>query len=129
MKLRTSRKILFAGGLLPVLECAVLPPEEIAAFLAERLRMPPTDRLAQSFLDAGALDEGGRTLGAYDEFIGMLNTKVFRQGLEALTRDDASDSKEFEQAHRLGRTIQSGLLALLFETERLPQLVREYAIF
>ena len=91
--------------------------------------MPPTDRLAQSFLDAGAHDEGGRTLGAYDEFIGLLNTKAFRQGLEALTRDDASDSEDFEQAHRLGRTIQNGLLALLFETNSLPKLVREYAIF
>jgi hypothetical protein len=129
VKLRTSRKILFAGGLLPVLECAVLPPEEVTAFLAERLRMPPTDRLAQSFLDADAHDEGGRTLGAYDEFIGLLNTKAFRQGLEALTRDDASDSEDFEQAHRLGRTIQNGLLALLFETNSLPKLVREYAIF
>jgi hypothetical protein len=91
--------------------------------------MPPTDRLAQSFLDAGAPDGGGRTIGAYDEFIGLLNTEAFRQALEGLTRNDAGDSKEFAHAHRLGRTIQSGLLALLFETDTLPQLVREYAIF
>lgn len=91
--------------------------------------MPPTDRLAQSFLDAGAPDEGGRTIGAYDEFIGLLNTKAFRQALEALTRDAADGSEEFAHAHRLGRTIQNGLLALLFETDTLPHLVREYAIF
>jgi hypothetical protein len=128
-KLRTSRKMLFAGGLLPVLECSVLPPGDVAAFLAQRLRMPPTDRLAQSFLDAGAPDEGGRTIGAYDEFIGLLDTQAFRQALEALTRNEAGGSEEFATAHRLGRTIQNGLLALLFETETLPHLVREYAIF
>ncbi len=129
VKLRTSRKMLFAGGLLPVLECSVLPPADVAAFLAQRLRMPPTDRLAQSFLDANAHDEGGRTLGAYDEFIGLLDKQTFRHALETLTRDDAGDSKEFAHAHRLGGTIQAGLLALLFETETLPRLVREYAIF
>jgi hypothetical protein len=128
-KLRTSRKVLFAGGLLPVLECAVLTPLEMSEFLQDRLNMPPTDRLAQSFLDAGAHDVGGRTLGAYDEFIGLLNRKSFREALETLTRDDANDSEEFEQARLLGRKIQRGLLALLFETDTFPQLVREYAIF
>src|SRR5271155_1947659 len=87
-KLRTSRKMLFAGGLLPVLECSVLPPGDVAAFLAQRLRMPPIDRLTQSFLDAGAPDEGGRTIGAYDELTGLLDTQAFRQALEALTRND-----------------------------------------
>jgi hypothetical protein len=129
VKLRTSRKMLFAAGLLPALECSALPPGEVAVFLGERLRMPPADRVAQSFLDAGAHDEGGRTLGAYNDFIGLLNTEAFRQGMEALTRDRAGASKEFAQAHSLGRRIQSGLLALLFETNTLPQLVREYAIF
>ena len=128
-KLRTSRKILFAGGLLPVLECAVLTSAEMAVFLQVRLNMPPTDRLAQPFLDAGAHDAGGRTLGAYNEFIGLLNSESFREALEVLTRDDASDSEEFEHARLLGRRIQSGLLALLFETDTFPQLVREYAIF
>lgn len=129
VKLRTSRKMLFAGGLLPVLECALSSPDDVAPFLRQRLQMPPTDRVAQSFLDAGAHDEGGRTLGAYDEFVGLLNDEGFRHALEGLTRDAASDSSEFAQAHRIGRTLQSGLLALLFESAALPQLVREYAIF
>ena len=129
VKLRTSRKMLFAAGLLPVLESALRSPGEVDAFLRERLRMPATDRVAQSFLDAGAYDEGGRTLGAYDEFLGLLDDEAFRQALESLTRDRAGASAEFEQAHRIGRTLQSGLLALLFESAALRPLVREYAIF
>ncbi len=43
-KLRFSRKVLFAGGLLPVLECHALPAPEMPAFLVERFSQPPLDR-------------------------------------------------------------------------------------
>lgn len=128
-KLRTSRKMLFVGGLLPVLECASLQREEMPTFLGERLRWPPTDRVAQAFLDACAYDAGGRTLGAYDEFIGLLHQKEFRDALESLSREEADASVEFDHARRLGKDLQRGLLALLFETEPLARVVRDYAIF
>jgi hypothetical protein len=121
--------MLFASGLLPILECAQLTPEETVSFLDTRLRLSPTDRLAQSFLDAQAVDEGGRTLGAYDEFIGHMDEEPFRDALESLAREAADGSDEFAEVRRLGKRIQSGLLALLFETDVLPTLVREYAIF
>lgn len=91
--------------------------------------MCPTDRLAQSFLDAGAGEAGGRTLRAYDEFIGLLNEKAFRNALKSLSRKGAATSQEFAEARRLGKNIQSGLLALLFETSLFRSLVREYAVF
>lgn len=53
-KLRTSRKILFAGGLLPVFECRKLAREHMAEFLCAQLRTPPTDRIAQAFLNHDA---------------------------------------------------------------------------
>ncbi len=126
---QTSRKMLFAGGLLPVLECASLRREEMPTFLGERLRWPPTDRVAQAFLDAGAHDAGGRTLGAYDEFIGLLHQKEFRDALESLPREEADTSVEFNHVRRLGKDLQRGLLALLFETDPLARVFREYAIF
>src|SRR5206468_2463246 len=49
-KLRFSRKVLFAGGLLPVLECHTLPASDMPAFLSERLAEPPLDRVASAFL-------------------------------------------------------------------------------
>ncbi len=128
-KLRTSRKMLFAGGLLPVLECGTLTREQMAPFLDSRLRLPPTDRVAQAFLDAGAYDAGGRSLGAYDEFIGLLDGQQFRDTLETLTRESADESEEFAKVRRLGTELERGLLALLFETDVLSRLVREYAIF
>jgi hypothetical protein len=128
-KLRTSRKMLFAGGLIPVLQCGQLDLPDMAAFLRSRLRMPPTDRVAQAFLEADTTEAGGRALGAYDEFLGLLNDEAFRNALEALTRQEADRSAEFAEVRRLGEELQQGLLALLFDTALLPPFVREYAIF
>lgn len=128
-KLRTSRKVLFAGGLLPIFDCAPLRRDEMPSFLGDQLGMPPTDRIAESFLRHGAADAGGRALGAYDEFIGLLNDEEIREELRTVTRETAEDSPAFSEVRRLGRGLQAGLSALLFETESLPRLVHEYGIF
>jgi hypothetical protein len=71
-KLRTSRKILFAGGLLPILQCFELNIDETREFLIDQLSAPPTDRLAYAFLRWGIPDAGARFLEAYDSWVGML---------------------------------------------------------
>jgi hypothetical protein len=63
-KLRLSRKALFAGGLLPVLECYRQPASAMLAYLDEGMSAPPLDRLADAFVDRGALDPGVRALDA-----------------------------------------------------------------
>lgn len=129
-KLRTSRKVLFAGGLLPVLQCSRFDRDAMPAFLLEQFDMPPTDRIAAAFLQHDAIDAGGRALGAYDEFLGLLDDPTFRGELRELRREEADESEAFATVNRLGHELQAGLLALLFETESdLPKLVREYAIF
>lgn len=128
-KLRTSRKILFAGGLLPIFECARLERDAMFEFLDSQLDTPPTDRIAQAFLNQDAADSGARALGAYDEFLGRLDDDAFRRELRDVTRANAEQSAAFADARRLGRELEAGLLALLFETESLPKLVRDYAIF
>jgi hypothetical protein len=128
-KLRTSRKVLFAGGLLPVFECSNLAREEMPEFLRDQLRMPPTDRIAYAFLAHNAPDSGGRALGAYDDFLGLLDDNDFRDELESVTRDTSKDLSAFQEAARLGKELERGLLALLFETESLPKLARDYIVF
>ncbi len=91
--------------------------------------MPPTDRIAHAFLRHGAVDAGSRALGAYDEFLGLLDDGNFRDELREVTRATADESGAFAEVRRLGQDLQAGLLALLFETESLPKLVRDYAIF
>lgn len=128
-KLRTSRKILFAGGLLPVLECFRFDLGEIRDYLEKQLDTLPTDRIAQSFLVHNAVEPGARTFGAYDEFVGRMNDPEFREELAGVVRDNSSESAAFADVQRIGRELQDGLLALLYETRDLPQVVRDYAIF
>ncbi len=94
-KLRTSRKILFAGGLLPSLDCSELRADAMPQFLGAQFDMPPTDRIASAFLKHGAADAGGRALGAYDEFLGLLDQSDFREELREVTRTTADDSDAF----------------------------------
>lgn len=129
-KLRTSRKVLFAGGLLPVLECSRFEVGPMRTFLEEERGRPPTDRIAQAFLENDASDEGARALGAYDEFVGQMHQQAFRKELEGLTRDTAKDSEAFCEAERIGKELEAGLLALLYEASpRLAKVTRDYAIF
>lgn len=128
-KLRTSRKVLFAGGFLPILECRKLARDGMFDFLVAQFSTPPTDRIADAFLTYGATDAGARALGAYDEFIGLLDDAGFREALEGVTRADADGSSEFGEVRRVGKDLEKGLLALLFETDELPKVVRDYGIF
>ncbi|HEY3865328.1 MAG TPA: hypothetical protein VGL54_04495, partial [Solirubrobacteraceae bacterium] len=61
VKLRTARKVLFAGGLLPVFECAKMEKSQMTEFLRDQLQMPPVDRIAAAFLNHHAADPGGRS--------------------------------------------------------------------
>ncbi|HEV2790813.1 MAG TPA: hypothetical protein VGV69_05900 [Solirubrobacterales bacterium] len=129
-KLRTSRKILFAGGLLPALECFRFDSAPMRSYLEGQLAMPPTDRIAQAFMKNRAIDEGVRTLSAYDQFVGRMNDPDFRQALQQVNRDNAADSEAFDEACAIGKELQAGLLALLYEAPtELPRVAREYAIF
>lgn len=128
-KLRTSRKLLFASGLLPVLRCHELQAEAIAPFLAEQFAMPPTDRVADAFLRYNAADEGAAALAAYDAFIALLDDDAARAELRAIDNRAAADaSPRWREIAELGATIERSLLALLFETELGP-VTQRYAIF
>ncbi len=128
-KLRTSRTMLFAGGLLPLLECHHVTADDAPALLLGELLQPPTDRIAAAFLRYEAVDAGVRTLGAYDRFLALLDDPEQRAALEALPRSEAREDPTFQECRRLGREIQQGLSALLFEREPLRRLVRQYGVF
>jgi predicted nucleotidyltransferase len=127
LKLRLNRKVLFAGGLLPLLLCHRLRADAIGDELRRQLDQPATDRLAEVFLEFD-VDAGVRAMSAYDRWIGMLGDDAIRAELAGLTRDEGDANRSFRAARRLSDDVQNGLLALLFETPLLP-LVREYGVF
>ena len=127
-KLRTSRTMLFAGGLLPVLFCRLREEGEIAAFLEDQLAAPPVDRVAWAFMELGLLDEGVRCLGAYDEWISLLQDPSSRQELSALRADTRDASPVFGQVRSIGQRLQFGLLSLLFDSDLGPE-ARRFLVF
>ncbi len=113
--LRLSRKSLFAGGLLPVLECYRYVSDEMAGYLVDRMSVRPLDRIADVFVDHRALDAGVRSLSAYDEFLAILDDGDKRRQLTELSVDAAAESPLFTRVAELGREFEGGLLALLFD--------------
>jgi hypothetical protein len=128
-KLRTSRPLLFASGLLPVLECRRLPVTELSAFLGEQFDATPIDRVAACFLRHDRADSGARTMLAYDGFLAILDAEKARAELESLPHERRFSSEVYQRARKYGEEIREGLLSLMFETRDLYAMVREYAIF
>ena len=128
-KLRTSRKLLFASGLLPILECHRLTHDQMRDFLAAQFAAPPLDRVAAVFLTYDAVDPGARLLAAYDRFLAILDDPDTRAELASLSEDAAYRSVAFAEVRGLADTVQNALLTLLFDERRLAPVVREYAIF
>ena len=128
-KLRISRKVLFAAGLLPVLECHRLRTDEMLDYLDERMSVPPLDRIADAFAEHRVHDPGVRALRAYDEFLAILDDDRLRDELDAVTHDDRGESEIFMRVSDLGDELQLGFLTLLFDDPDLSRLVRDYLIF
>jgi hypothetical protein len=115
-KLRTSRKLLYASGLLPVLLCHHLKAEHMPAFLRSQFDAVPTDRVARAFLHLGQPDAGLRTTAAYSAWIRLMSDPDRRNALAALDEATRYESPVFAEVRRIGELIDRGLTALLFES-------------
>jgi hypothetical protein len=127
-KLRTSRKLLFAGGLIPLLLCHTLPEAHIRPFLHEWLSATPLDRMAAAFLHLDAIDEGARALRAYDRWIAIQQTPAARELLHDVREETRDRSAVFEDIRKIGESFEASLLALLFDTALGP-VTRRYIVF
>jgi len=127
-KLRTSRKLLFAGGLLPILLCHLRQADEMHGFLTRWLTAPPFDRLAAAFLHYEAVEEGARAFAAYDRWIAIMQDHGAREELQTLRSATRDDSELWQEIRSIGGELQRGLTALLFDTALRP-LAPQYAIF
>lgn len=127
-KLRTSRKLLFAGGLVPLLLCVLFPRDQMHGFLAQWFGATPLDRLSSAFLFVGAPDVGARAISAYDRWIGLMADDQARAELRTIRYDTRDDSPVFTEIRELGREFEDALSSLLFSS-RLGAVTRSYGIF
>lgn len=126
-KLRTARKVLFAGGLVPILQCHLLAKPDMPDYLDQQLSRPPTDRLAAAFEHYGAIDEGVRFFGAYDRWMELMRDQQARAELAALRFENREASSLFAEIRQIGEALDHALIALLFDTP-LSQVARKYAV-
>jgi Nucleotidyltransferase domain len=127
-KLRTVRKMLFAGGLFPLLECTEKGADEISPFLSERFKLPPADRIALFALRFDSSQAGAQALSAYSEMLTCLDDPQWRSNLETLSFESRGESAEQRKVKEIGSRFQDGLEALLFN-ERLAKTTQRYLVF
>jgi predicted nucleotidyltransferase len=126
-KLRTVRKMLYASGLLPLLQCEQLTADAMRPFLSERFELRPADRVAAAFLEYGLIDDGARALQAYSDFLRILDSQDDRRELDAMNRDSRRESELWERVQVSGRHLHDSITALLFDSQLGPT-TREYAV-
>jgi hypothetical protein len=126
-KLRTSRKMLYASGLLPVLLCHYLCADDIQSFLRQQMDALVTDRVARAFLHLGPADPALRTMAAYSDWIGLIGSKANRDQLDSLNETSRWDSPLFDEVRRIGELLDNGLTGVLFEST-LSQIAPKYVV-
>lgn len=143
VKLRMSRKMTYAAGLLACFSCELedvleqvqTQDEEseqlVVGHLYDRFSQPPLDIVAKAVLAASELEEPASALfSAYDDFLGLIGDEEKRKHLDNLP-PDASDSDEvYGEAREVSHRFQKGLDGIFFgEHEELAELTKIYGVF
>ena len=149
VKMRMSRKLTFARGLLMCFNCSADAsladeitghpkdgPHAIAAavsFLEKQVACTPLDAMAAAVLPYEGLYEHGKKLfGAYEQFLMLLSDETARKALKELSPDAAYSDPVFKRARDIGHDFQAGLDAIFFdETSGSPYAVqtRKWGVF
>lgn len=142
-KLRLSRKLLYAAGLLSCFSCdsAFSGPrrthpwhgaQEVVEHLMGLVRTQPLDIVAGVVLYyfgeySGA---GERLFGAYDEFLGMLDDRDVRRHLDTLPPSQADTDPPYQRVRELGARVQDALNEIFFSAGTpLRDLTIRYGVF
>lgn len=140
-KLRMSRKLMYAAGLL---YCFSLAPRDLddtdakAPSKAEAIEQlwrltgrTPMDLVAGAFDDAEDAAGGKDVFGAYDEFLGILSDQTKRNSLKNLMPEQAPSDDLYQHIRQLGHQFQAGLNTLFLpgRPSRLRRLIEEYGVF
>jgi predicted nucleotidyltransferase len=147
VKLRISRKLLYAAGLLGCFRCHtdVVEDSEMRdpIFQNEGIRSIVFDRASTIFSDtpldifanflsrhAHLSGTAARLFGAYDEFLGILLDPVSRTKLAELPEGDADNDVLYQGVRDMSHRFRDALLDLFFDEQTgLNNLTRMYGVF
>ena len=142
LKLRMSRKLLFASGLLTCFGCQLdlgvsgdpTKSDELRAYLIEYLRkqfrMRPLEVLAYAVQRYGVpKDVGVRLFKSYDLFLGMLDDNATREHLDGLRAENVPSDVEFQRVREISHEFQNSLDSIFFDNSLMGRLTKKYGVF
>ena len=146
-KLRMSRKLVFAAGLLRCFFCNLdesaadarealqAPTHEVSLllkYLEDQLESSPLDTVARACLDLQIREETALSVfDSYDKFLAVLDDEEKREELtRALSHDDLRRSTAWGEVREVTKPFHQGLVNLFLNDDpRLKDLTMEYGIF
>ena len=141
-KLRFSRKLIFASGLLLCYRCALDPPGEgpdeagavdakvILERLKEYVRFTPLENVADAVMKFDSdLEFAKKFFDCYDQFLQILNDPAKREELEHLRPGDAAKSELFQEMRQLSHGFQDALDGLFLGEDKIGALTRKFGVF
>lgn len=143
-KLRFSRKLLFAWGLLSCFSFEIFSPDDREEILADQNEFPvlladfirrqtditPLDMLSRALLEHGSMETARKVLDAYDVFIAALANAGERDQLEKLGFEAAATNEAFQRLRDASHEFRDGLISLFFEdSPSLSTLMKKFGVF
>ncbi|MGH9419441.1 MAG: nucleotidyltransferase domain-containing protein [Thermoanaerobaculia bacterium] len=144
IKLRFSRKLILAAGLLACFSFETDPPANaglirgdqdnlpstLANHVLERLDAPPLDVLAGALTVYGSPQTARKVFDAYDQFLGIMLDHEKREELKQLPIDKALNSKVWVEARDASHAFRDGLEELFLRSSSLlSELTLRFGVF
>ncbi len=141
-KLRLSRKLMYAAGLLSCFSCETelvsqegldrgTATDRVVTHLAKLVRKAPLDIMAGAVLTYfGKFSGIGDLFAAYDSFLALLDDESSREHLENLRPEHATGDTIYQAVREMGQQFQGALTEMFFDSETpLPELTKRYGVF
>ncbi len=143
-KLRMSRKLIFASGLLVCFSASLDTAlndristgtkDDIKLRLINHIRdcvrLTPLEILAKSMEQYGVPEATAKELFvAYAEFLGLLDNEKSREALKALRSADSRTDPTFKHVRKISVAFEHALDHIFFENPTVAPLTRKYGVF
>jgi predicted nucleotidyltransferase len=145
-KLRMSRKLVFASGLLRCFFCQLAPEAATArehltsprhdisrllTYMEGELAQTPLELLARAALRPSIGRDTQRDLfDSYNRFLGILDDQEKRDALKSMTEAEMATSAVWDEIRTISHAFHSGLRAVFFgNDEELRELTIDYGVF
>lgn len=145
VKLRMSRKLVFASGLLRCFLCQLdeaaqdarkalalnKDPAPLLTYMEAQLSRTPLQMLAHAVSRPTIADEVAiKLFNSYDSFLALLDDDASRRHLDMLQPEDIGSSPVWKNVRKMSQDFQEGLQELFFgDDKEIRDLTIEYGVF